>query len=123
MVLDAHIPTRLLWPEVLVITAAVIYLTVTVISATDSPSMSARARLLAFVGLFVTVALIFLGAIWPSYYTIIAIPFIPAPFVFGVLIFRPGLASKRPRLRAYLTLCVAASALTWAFQLFWDFRR
>ena len=112
-------PMRLLWPEGLLITAAVIYLLGIRATATDSPTISTRIRLLSFVGLCITGALIFLGLISP-YYAIIAIPAIPAPFFFGILIFRPNLVSKRPKLRPYLTLCVAASALTSVFQLFWD---
>jgi hypothetical protein len=104
-----------------VITAAVIYLRGMMTAAKSSPTSSTSVRFLSFVGFFVTAALLFLGVISP-YYAIVAIPVIPAPLVFGVLIFRPTLVSQSPKLRIYLKLCVAAAALTWAFQLVWDLR-
>jgi hypothetical protein len=42
---------------------------------------------------------------------------------FLVLVFRPVLSLKMPKVMIYLKLCVAASALTWAFQLFWELRK
>jgi hypothetical protein len=67
----------------------------------------------------VTLALVLLGAAWPSLYTIIAIPVIPAVLVFAVALFRPVAVWGRPKIRLYLNLCVAASGLAWLFQIFW----
>jgi hypothetical protein len=80
-----------------------------------------RQRILSLLGCLVSVALILLGA-YPGIYTIVAIPVIPAPIIFAVGILRPNFLSRRPSLRAYLTICVIASALCWVFELWWLLR-
>ena len=111
-------PIRLLWPEGLMVTAAAIYLGAVQTLAIDAPGRSARVRMLSSVGLFVTGCTVLLGSM-PSLYTIIAIPLIPAPFAFGVLIYKPGRISQWNRLRIYLTISVVISALAWATQFVW----
>jgi hypothetical protein len=67
-------------------------------------------RILSLGGFLLTACMILLGGVYPSYFTIIAIPVLPAPFAFGTLLFRPALALKWPRLRVYLAASVAISA-------------
>ena len=52
-------------------------------------------------------------------YTIVAIPAIPAPFVFGALIVYPSLVINWTKTRTYLNACVVASGLCWAAQVIW----
>lgn len=115
-------PIWTLWPEGLMITAAIIYLSGTNIWAPDVSVSPTRIRLLSFVGLFVTGSTVLLGIV-PSYYTIIAIPLIPAALVFGVLVFRPQLIQKWHWLRVYLKISVIISGLAWTVQLLWLFAR
>jgi hypothetical protein len=81
-----------------------------------------RLRILSLAGLLAIAGLLFLGIISP-YYAIVAVPTIPACALFLVLVFRPVLSLKMPKVMIYLKLCVAASALTWAFQLVWELRK
>jgi len=112
----------LLWPEGLMISVAVLYLIGMKFLALNSPINSTRLQLLSFVGLLATASVVLLVST-PSYYTIFAIPVIPAPFAFGVLIFRPLLIVKSTGLRVYLTGCVVISALAWTMQFIWLFTR
>src|SRR3989442_11777844 len=102
----------MLWPEALVISAALIYLWGMTTAVIKTSKSSNRLRFLSLLGFLVTAALVFLGIISP-YYAIVAIPVIPAPLVFVVAIFRPALVSNSPKLFVYLKVCVVASALTW----------
>jgi hypothetical protein len=79
-------------------------------------------RMLSFVGVLATSSLVLLG-IWPSLYTILAVPVVPAPFAFVFLIFRPSLISKWRRMRLYLTVCVVISAFAWTIDFIWLFTR
>jgi hypothetical protein len=108
----------LMWPEGLMVAAAVIYLSGIKSFTLDGPSSSTRVRLMAFIGLFTTASLLLLGT-RPNLYTIIAIPVIPAPFVFGILILRPRRILNWTKIRIYLTVCVVASALCWTTQIIW----
>ena len=109
---------RLLWPEGLMIALAVSYLIGTKILGQDATARPNRVRWLSLVGFLSTASVVLLGSM-PSYYTIIAIPVIPAPFAFGTLIFRPRLLVRWARLHAYLTTCVVISALAWMTQFVW----
>lgn len=109
---------KLLWPEGLMIAVAVLYLIGVNFLVLNAPVSSTRVRLVSFVGFLATASVVLRGSS-PSLYTIIAIPVIPAPFTFGVLIFRPILIAKWTRLRVYLTLCVVISALAWTIQFIW----
>jgi len=80
-------------------------------------------RMLSFVGVLATSSLVLLGIIWPSLYTILAAPVVPAPFAFVFLIFRPSLISKWRGMRLYLTVCVVTSAVAWTIQFIWLFTR
>src|SRR6267154_3751863 len=105
----------LLLPEGLMISVAVLYLIGMKFLALNSPINSTRLQLLSFVGFLATASVVLLVSM-PSYYTIFAIPVLPAPFVFGVLIFRPLFIVKSTGLRVYLTGCVVISALAWTMQ-------
>ena len=87
--------------------------------ALNSSLSSIQTRLLSIGGLLVTTGMIVLGGVYPSYFTIIAIPVIPAPFAFGALIFRPELASKWPKMGIYLAASVAVSAASWLAEFIW----
>lgn len=113
----------LVLPEAIVVAVCVTYLCGALASPMVSEPASVRFRFLSLAGFLATGALIFLGGIWPSYYTILAIAALPAALVFGVAIFRPMVAWSRPKLRAYLTVCVVAAAISWAFQIYWEFGR
>jgi hypothetical protein len=75
-------------------------------------SKPVRTRLLSLVGLLVTAATIYLGGVWPSLYTLIAVPILPAPFIFATAIVRPAVLLKSPKLRVYLLVCVCVSVVT-----------
>lgn len=108
------------WPEALAIVLALTYLWGISGGGLGPASTVVRQRSLAILGFMATTALIFLGGIWPGAITLVAIPALPAPFVFAAIVVRPRLASNRPKLRAYMTLCVVASGLAWAFQVWWE---
>lgn len=115
-----------LWPELLVegfvAVAAAAYLWYVTVTHTASSKAPPRARVLSFAGLVITAALIFLGGIWPSVLTIMAIPAIPAPFLFGIAIFDPPFVGRKRYLRVYLNVCVFLSGLAWVTEFFWRFR-
>lgn len=111
-------PIWLMWPELLMVAAAAIYLSATKNLRSNGPGMSSRVRLAAAAGSFSTASLVLLG-IRPSLYTIIAIPVIPAPFVFAALIFRPTLVMKWTKTTVYLNVSVVASGLCWVAQVIW----
>lgn len=112
-------PATLGWS---VIAVAAVYLRGVSSGGLGPSSTTARQRLLAILGFVATLGLIFLGGIWPSVYTLVAIPALPAPFIFAAAIVRPTLTARSPRLRIYLTLCAVASALAWAVQIWWEHR-
>ena len=114
--------TRTPWPEVLAVVVASVYLWGISSGGLGPATTVARQRVLAVFGLVATAELIFLGGIWPSAITLVAIPALPAPFIFAGMIARPALTSGRPKLRIYLSLCVIVSALAWAFQIWWELR-
>ncbi len=100
------------------IALALSYLIGTRILGQDAPTRPKGVRLLSLVGFLSTASMVLLGSM-PSYYTIIAIPVIPAPFAFGTLIVRPSLIVRWARLRTYLTTCVVISALASIMQFVW----
>lgn len=112
---------RVIWPEILAFAGAVAYFCVILKTKLVLHELT-RLRVLSMLGFVVTASLVLLGALWPSLYTIIAIPVIPALFVFGVAIFRPLLVGKRRKLHFYLNLSVLVSGVAWAFQMLWELR-
>ena len=80
---------------------------------------SGWARFLNVMGFLSTTSLIFLGAIWPSLFTVLAILALPALVLFLVAAFRP-----RPRsalVRGYLLGAVVASGLSWIIEFWWEY--
>ena len=112
---------RLLWPEALIVADGLAYLVGASIRPLGLTDRVWRTRLLALAGLCSTGALLFLGVLSP-YYGIIAFFAIAAPILFVILMFQPARALHWRKLRFYLTGCVFASVLTWAFQIFWEMR-
>ena len=88
----------------LLIVGAFVYVTGILSTPLDAPAKPVRVRLLSLVGFLVVGALIFLGAAWPSIYSIIAAPTIPALIVLAAVIVRPRLLERRRILRAYLVI-------------------
>jgi len=86
---------------------------------TNASTTSAGTRLLCACGVLVTAALIYLGAIWPSLYTLIALPTLPSPIIFLVAVFRPSLVQRHRFVRWYLIACCVVSALTWIYDFWW----
>jgi len=76
-------------------------------------------RLLFLGGLVVTALLLYLGGIWPSIYTLIAIPALSSPILFLVAVFHPTLIRNHRILRYYLVVCSIVAALTWVFEFWW----
>ncbi len=76
-------------------------------------------RLAFFAGLLVTLALIGLGAFWPSLFSLFALIVLPAPIIFLVGVFKPRVISDRPKLRVYLWICVALSVASWVAEIAW----
>ena len=108
----------LMWPEALMAMPAVIYLVSLKKMTLGSAPNWTRMRLMAFLGLLSTASLVLLGA-RPNLYTIVAIPAIPALLAFGVLTFHPQRVLGWQKIRVYLNICVAASALCWITQIIW----
>ncbi len=75
-------------------------------------------RILALVGFVLTAALIALGSVWPSYFTIAALVSLPAPVLFLVALVRPALFDRRD-LRAYLILCVVLAVVSLGVETLW----
>src|SRR5258708_29258428 len=109
---------KLLWPQGLLIVVPALYLVDMKFLDLNAAISSSGVRLLSFVGFLSTASVVLLGSM-PGLYTIIAIPVIPAPFNFGLLVFRPNLIANWTRLRVYLTVCVVMSALAWTIQFIW----
>lgn len=80
-----------------------------------------RFRLLDGAGFVATCFAIFLGAIWPSLSTIVAILVLPAAVLLLVAIIRPAIVSARPLVRKYVIAAVAVSGLLWIVQACWEF--
>ncbi len=76
-------------------------------------------RLVFVAGLVVTLALVGLGAVWPSLFSLFALVALPATIIFLVGIFRPAMITDRPKLRVYLWLCVALSIVSWIVEIAW----
>jgi hypothetical protein len=66
---------------------------------------------LAFGGFLLTGALIALGGVWPSYFTIAALISLLAPVLFLVALVRPALFDRKG-VRAYLLLSVVLAAVS-----------
>jgi len=63
--------------------------------------------------------MIYLGAVWPSLYTLIALVILPAPLIFAGAMMRPLALAKSPKIRAYLLICVCISIIGLVDELVW----
>ena len=63
--------------------------------------------------------MIFLGGIWPSIYTIIAITVLPAFFIFLIGIVRPSFFYKPYFLGLYLIYSIVVSVGGWISEVIW----
>lgn len=81
-----------------------------------------RVRLLCGAGLLVACGMVFLGGIWPSLFTIVAILVLPALFVFAVGFVRTRWFAGSPMLRVYSFASVIVSALCWVVEFVWLLR-
>lgn len=80
---------------------------------------TARLRLLCFGGLLLVSALLWLGFIWPSLFTFVALPAVPAVPLFLVGMVRPEIVTARPWLRRYLLACALAAVVCWVVEVVW----
>jgi hypothetical protein len=78
-----------------------------------------RVRLLYIVGALVTTALIFLGALLPTLFSIFALLAIPAPGIFVIAAIKPEVLAELRMVRVYLWICVALSIGSWVAQISW----
>ena len=88
-------------------------------AATQDRDGTLWARLAFVAGLVVTLALVGLGAVWPSLFSLFALVTLPSPVIFLIGIFRPAIITHRPKLRLYLWLCVALSIVSWIVEVVW----
>ena len=116
------LPLRMLALQLLLPVACVPYFLGALKASSEGWGHAVRSRLVSSIGCCVTVALVLLGSAWPSLYTVIAIPALPAPFIFGAMIIRPSLFHTRRKVHWYLNICVAASGLAWLLQVWWELR-
>jgi cation transport ATPase len=97
------------------LTATVVFL-VGVARKVKNEHKPGQLRLTFCAGFLVTAGLLFLGGIWPSYYTLVAILALPALFILGGGIFRPMWLATSSKMCAYVTVCVIASAICWTIE-------
>ena len=74
-------------------------------------------RLLCLVGAVFTASIILL-ALWPGLFTFVAIPVLPAPFLFLAGVIYPALIHKRG-LRFYLVGSLVIVTLSWIYEFWW----
>lgn len=70
-------------------------------------------------GALLTAALIFLGALWPTLFSVFAVIAIPAPGIFVIAAVKPQTVSKIRFVRFYLWVCVLLSIGSWIAQISW----
>jgi hypothetical protein len=76
-------------------------------------------RLTFVAGLLVTLALVGLGAIWPTLFSLFALVALPSPIIFLVGVFKPRIITDRPKIRVYLWICIALSVVSWTWEIAW----
>jgi len=70
-------------------------------------------------GALLTTALIFLGASWPSLFSIFALLAIPAPGIFVIAAVKPQILTDMRIVRFYLWACVILSIGSWVAEILW----
>ena len=76
-------------------------------------------RWLCFVGAIVTASLIWLGGMWPSAFTVVALVALPSPLLFLVAVVQPAFIQNRRVLRIYLMACCLAAIACWIYEVAW----
>jgi hypothetical protein len=75
-------------------------------------------RLFCFGGAFVTAFFLYLS-IWPSVFTLVAIPVLPSPVLFLIGLLRPSLVRNHRSLRSYLIGCLVVAGLSCLYEYWW----
>jgi len=83
------------------------------------PKNPIRSRLFALIGFLITSMMILLGGVWPSIYSLVALPFLPSPFIFIFTVFKPKFMNGRLVTLIYLVLSVIASVICWISEIIW----
>jgi hypothetical protein len=78
-----------------------------------------RVRMEAAFGIVATVLAIWLGAVWPSLLTLLALPLLPAPLIFFRYLLAPSGLNKHPYLRLYLISAACLGVASILFEAWW----
>lgn len=78
-----------------------------------------RTRLLYTAGALITTALIILGALWPTLFSVFALMVIPAPGIFVIATVKPQVLTDMRIVRFYLWVCVILSIGSWVAEILW----
>lgn len=84
-----------------------------------APSVRFRSRFGSLCGATASGALIGLGTIWPSAFTVAALVALPAPLLFLAVAACPSFASSRTWLRRYLNACFVRSVAALLVEALW----
>jgi hypothetical protein len=74
-------------------------------------------RVFCFFGVILTAALLYLGGMWPSLFTIVAIFALPSPILFFIAFIRPSFIKNHLLLKCYLIGCSIAAVLCWLSEI------
>ena len=94
-------------------------MTLTQGEALPATESAPRIRTLYLAGGLATTALLLLGVVWPTLFTIFALFTLPAPIIFFVAVFNPQILARRRKLAIYLWTCVGLSILSWVAEIAW----
>ena len=86
---------------------------------TLKPPAHWRVRGWSLAGALLISTVIWLGVIWPSIFTLVALFIAPAPFLFLTGVFWPRFYEGKTRIRPYLRVCLLLSAACWLLELGW----
>lgn len=78
-----------------------------------------RTRLLYIAGALITTALVILGALWPTLFSVFALLAIPAPGIFVIATVKPQVLTDMRIVRFYLWVCVILSIGSWGVEILW----
>lgn len=84
-----------------------------------STSSPLGTRLMCLGGAILTSALLYLGGIWPSPYTLVAIAALPSPVLFLVAAICPPFIQRHAFLRRYLIGCSTAAVVCLVYDIVW----
>lgn len=78
-----------------------------------------RVRGWSVAGAVLISTVLWLGIIWPSIFTIVALLIAPALFLFLTGVFWPRFYEGNSRVRLYLRVCLLLAAACWGLELGW----